>query len=371
MNKKQSIFILVPYLHNPGGVSNYYLALKPFLSDNIIYLYRGKNGKKNRITNSILDYYKFLKAVRININKGAVVINHSLGRGSFIRDTFYSLLTPKKYNQIIYFRGWNPGFEKKIDKSSLYRKWLALTFYKADHIIVLASTFKEKLLKWGYKHSISIETTLVDEQLLYGESFKSISSFRDKQNETSLLYLGNISKAKGVWKIVNSLDYLDNNSANKIKLTMAGEGKELKALQQYSNKNNLDIEFPGFIKQEKKAHALRKACLYVFPSTHGEGMPNAVLEAMAFGLPIITTRVGGIPDFFEEGKMGLYLENCNPEHIAKKIQYLLDRPELMKQISKYNYTYAKEHFYASKVAKRLENIVNSVIDLENDKKGKN
>jgi len=84
-------------------------------------------------------------------------------------------------------------------------------------------------------------------------------------------------------------------------------------------------------------------------------------------LPVITTRVGGIPDFFEDGKMGLFLDNREPEHIAEKIRYLLDRPELMEQMSKYNFEYAKEHFYASKVAKRLEKIISSVIEEKTGK----
>jgi len=95
-------------------------------------------------------------------------------------------------------------------------------------------------------------------------------------------------------------------------------------------------------------------------------MPNSALEAMAFGLPVITTRVGGIPDFFEAGKMGLFLDNRKPEHIAEKIKYLIERPQLMKQMSEYNYHYAMQHFYASKVAKRLENIIHGVIEGKNE-----
>ncbi len=356
----KQVFFLVPRLYNPGGVSNYYSSLKPFLSKNITYLYRGKDGKINLIARMLLDYFLFFKTVRHGNKNGVVLINHSLGAGGFLRDSIYSIITPEAYSQIVFFRGWSTEFEKKINESWLLKKWLMFTFFKADQIIVLASAFKEKLKEWGYKRSITIETTLVDEQLLKGETFGSISDYRSNLEATQLLYLGNISKAKGVWDIVKSLEFFTNNSFRTIELTIAGTGKELERLQQYSIDYNLNIRFTGFVRQERKAQVFRKAHLYVFPSSHGEGMPNSLLEAMAFGLPVITTRVGGIPDFFEDGKMGLFLENSDPEHIAEKIHYLIKRPGLMKQISEYNYKYAMNHFYASKVARRLEKIIESV-----------
>jgi len=290
-----------------------------------------------------------------------------LGPGSFFRDAFYTLLTPKKYKQIIYFRGWNPAYEKKIDKSWFHQKWLKHTFLKADHIIVLSSAFKAKLFEWGYNRPITIETTVVDEQLLNGKTFNTISDFRSSMKEPHLLYLGNVSEAKGVWEVLKAKEYLDEGLSHNTQIIIAGVGKELTALQQYSKEKKINVEFPGFVRQERKAQTFLKAHLYIFPSIHGEGMPNSILEAMAFGLPIITTRVGGIPDFFVAGKMGLYIDAREPKHIAEKIQWLLDRPELMKQMSEYNYNYAREHFYASMVARRLENMIASV-ENKTDKK---
>ena len=354
--------ILLPRLNNPGGVSNYYSVLKPYLSDNFTYVLRGKDSAKNKIRRIITDYIKFYKIVSDSRYIKVVLINSSLGYGGFFRDGLYSLITPKSTKRIIFYRGWNPSFEKIITTSWLLKFWFRNTFLKADHIIVLSSEFKAKLQEWGYKGPISIETTLVDEQLLNGQTWDSVFEYRAMIKQPSLLYLGNVSRAKGVWEIVDSLNHFNGNSLTQdIRLIIAGAGQQLKALQKYTKNNGLNVTFLGYVRDKQKAQAFKNGHIYIFASYH-EGMPNSVLEAMAFGLPVITTRVGGIPDFFKEGIMGIYLDNREPEHITEKIEYLLERPELMKNMSEYNYNYAKEHFYAGKVAKRLENIINNVIE---------
>ncbi len=63
------------------------------------------------------------------------------------------------------------------------------------------------------------------------------------------------------------------------------------------------MRFLGHVSGAAKTQAFRAADIYLFTSL-AEGMPNSVLEAMAFGLPIVTRPVGGIRDFFEDGRMG-------------------------------------------------------------------
>ena len=359
-----SINILVPRLYNQGGVANYYKTLREHLGPEYEYIYRGNfSSDESRLAvpwRMFKDYALFRNKTRRGTK--AIVINSSLGTGGFFRDGLYMIMSPRNVEKIVFFHGWDPEFEKKIDNSLFLRKWLENTFLKADHIIVLSSEFKAKLREWGYHGPISLETTLVDEQLVKDETLESTTENRVKLETPTLLYLGNISRAKGVWEVLDSLKHLnDYEQYQDIQLKIAGAGKELDALQQYTEDNQLNVEFLGYVRDEQKAQAFKNAHIYVFPSIHGEGMPNSILEAMAFGLPIITTRVGGLPDFFEDGKMGLFLDSREPEHIAEKIRYLLDRPELMQQMSKYNFEYAKEHFYASKVAKRLEAIIDQVV----------
>ncbi|MDD3654570.1 MAG: glycosyltransferase family 4 protein [Desulfotomaculaceae bacterium] len=359
-----SVKILVPRLYNVGGVANYYSTLRGYIGQEYEYIYRGntsRNESKLKIPWRMLkDYSVFYRKTRYGAK--AIVINSSLGAGGFIRDGLYFLLAPWRVRKIVFFRGWNPGFEKKIDDSSIMKAWLKKTFLRADHILVLSSEFKSKLRQWGFEGPVNLGSTLVGENLLENESLEILSSFRHSNESTNILYLGNISKAKGVWDVIKAYKILYNQEGlQNLKCIIAGDGQELNELTKYSRTHDLDIEFPGYVREKQKTAVFKNAHLYVFPSAHHEGMPTSVLEAMAFGLPVITTRVGGLSDFFEDGKMGLFLDSREPEHIAEKIRYLLERPEVMRQMSEYNHRYAKEHFYASKVARHFESIIESVI----------
>ncbi|MCC5941646.1 MAG: glycosyltransferase family 4 protein, partial [Balneolaceae bacterium] len=291
-----------------------------------------------------------------------VLINSSLGKSGYYRDAFFMLLATNKKKRIVFFRGWNPHFEQKIDKSFLLKKIFQYSFLRADQIIVLSSEFKYKLLEWGYQRKIILETTVVDESLISDLPIEYLKKLRNSNQIPNILYLGNLKKEKGVLEIVKAVDhYVTINPGRKIKATIAGSGSMLEKLKSNVDKRRLPIHFPGYVKNDDKIQVLRNANIFLFASYH-EGMPNAVIEAMAFGLPILTTRVGGIPDFFEEGKMGFFLSSREPQHIAERIKYLLEQPELMKEMSRYNYHYAKEHFYANKVAKRLEKIIDDVVE---------
>ena len=99
---------------------------------------------------------------------------------------------------------------------------------------------------------------------------------------------------------------------------------------------------------------LSGADIYLLPTYHGEGMPTSILEAMAFGLVVITRPVGGLNDFFENGKMGLIVESKKSGDFERAIRRILEADaDEISTISKYNMEYAAQKFYASKVAKRL------------------
>lgn len=86
-------------------------------------------------------------------------------------------------------------------------------------------------------------------------------------------------------------------------------------------------------------------------------MPTVVLEAMAFGLPVMTRYVGGLCDFFEDGKMGRITNSCNPADFASMIEPFINDENYTKEVSLYNHEYALKHFMASKVGRKIEQLL--------------
>jgi glycosyltransferase involved in cell wall biosynthesis len=88
-------------------------------------------------------------------------------------------------------------------------------------------------------------------------------------------------------------------------------------------KNN--IIFTGYYPDEKLPKLYQAADIFAF-STFYEHHPFAVLEALATGLPVVTTTVGGISETIESGKNGFLVEPFNPQQFSEKILYLLEHP---------------------------------------------
>ena len=145
-------------------------------------------------------------------------------------------------------------------------------------------------------------------------------------------------------------------------MTVAGDGSEFNKARQYADSLRAEgIEFTGYIRGEAKHKAFIRADAYFFPSYYGEGMPNSLLEAMAYGLPLVTRPVGGIRSFFEDHRMGFATESKDPVVFAQLLEKLIQNKELRIRISAFNRQYAGEYFMASKAAKRIENIYREII----------
>lgn len=341
------ILINTPDLSCPGGVINHYNGLSKYWTKKVVYNEVGKRKGIPAPMVLIYDYIKFFFRCLFG-NYDVVLLNPSLGKTAIKRDALFLKISMWfNIKTVVFFHGWSADVVTELNNDSLS---FCKHFNGADKFIVLAESFKEDLLKWGITRPIYLSSTKVDDALLKGFSVK------DKKGSFDVLFLTRIETYKGIFTALEAFKIVELKFPSAT-LTIAGDGTKLEKAMKFVRENKLkNVQFLGNISGEILSQTFSNSGIYILPS-HGEGMPTSVLEAMAFGLPIISRPVGGLVDFFEEEKMGYLIESLDPKDYAETIIQLLENPEKIKEIGKYNHEYAKRNFMASKVAQEIEKIL--------------
>ncbi|MDO9197474.1 glycosyltransferase family 4 protein [Rhodoferax sp.] len=126
-----------------------------------------------------------------------------------------------------------------------------------------------------------------------------------------VLFLGRLEREKGVFDLVRAVAAIAHQVPG-IRLTLCGAGSAGGDVEQLAIQNGIGhlVDFPGWVDGEVKADLLRRAGVFVLPS-YAEGMPMAVLEAMAARTPVVASRVGAVANMLEDGASGFIVEPGN------------------------------------------------------------
>lgn len=355
--------ILHPDLNDPGGIANYYMKLKNKFTDPVEHFALGKRpgerGFLALILRMLKDYRRFRRALQ-HSPYDVIHLNPSLSVKGFFREGVFLRMAKKRGKKVIVFwRGWLKPFEKKIDNHFL---WLFRFFYgQSDAFIVLAREFQEVLERWGCRQPIYREVTVVDDVAVEGFDLEQVIAARRSSAKIRILFLARTVREKGVYETVDAYAKLKPGHPE-LELIVAGVGDELDPVKNYVREKGIsDVHFPGYVAHEAKFKLLREVHIFCYPTYYAEGMPNTILESMAFGLPIITRPVGGVADFFKHGEHGFISESKDPEVFARFMEKLIDDSNLFVQINRNNHRFAIEHFLASHAAQRLQQIYRDVL----------
>lgn len=371
MDKAKRILVLVPAKTARGGISNYYQVIRNELPEHVEYMERGsrtwpdRKGLINELLRAWNDYKKFKTRLSIG-DIGLIQTTTSLSLSTTIRDGLFIRHAIKRgLKTIVFFRGWD---DSAVERVKRYKYIFRFFFFKTDKLITLSDKAKRILSAWGYKNEILVETTLVDKNLLINVNENSIiskyESLKKGKGIFNLLYLSRIENRKGVYDLLEAYDILKKLSEKTINnyiLNICGDGSELESLKKLvKSKKTTNINIEGYVEGYSKEKAFREAHLFIFPS-HGEGMPNAILEAMGFGLPVLTTPVGGLIDFFIPGINGNFINIKDPNDLAEKITKSTLNLDLLMEMSLNNLRLANQKFRSDKVAERILTIFNKTL----------
>ncbi len=183
------------------------------------------------------------------------------------------------------------------------------SFY-ADELVL-----KENLLEKDNFTSAQIKPEFVN------EIEKIDKKYELTQDGVLIVTVSRLVKKNGVGDLIKAMKYLPDF----YKLRIVGEGKLGGKLKRLTKKLKLEsrVFFEGLVPHNKIWMYYHSAKVFVRPSL-SEGLGNVFFEAMHLRKPVISTSVGGIPDFLKEGETGWFCEPKNPKSIADKILYILN-----------------------------------------------
>jgi glycosyltransferase involved in cell wall biosynthesis len=258
---------------------------------------------------------------------------------------FLAKLLGKK--TIIHFH----AFSSKTTIYSKYRRVYQYLFNKSDCVIVLSEYWKKEL-----ENTFQLKDKT---KILYNPCSEPNYSIRHKK-QRQILYAGTVNARKGYSDLIKAFALIANNFPDwKIVFAGNGEIEQGKALAHELNIQDQTI-FLGWVNGNEKAKAFQETSIFCLPS-YAEGFPMAVLDAWAYGLPVITTPVGGLPDVLEEDKNALIFEPGNIQQLAQQLQRIIEDTTLRESIEKESVSLATNIFNRTVICKQLDDIYNNIL----------
>lgn len=246
-----------------------------------------------------------------------------------------------KKKTIVHFHAFSPDTTIRSKHQNVY-KYL---FNKADVVIVLSNLWKKYVNESFYLGdkvkvvynpctTVSVKTYPKKKQILYAGTVNNRKGYADL-----IKAFARIAIKYPTWKIV----FAGNGEI--------GQGKELaKSLQIESQ-----TVFLGWVSGQDKDEIFRQSSIFCLPS-YAEGFPMAVLDAWTYGLPVITTPVGGIPDVAIDGENMLLFNPGDIDMLAIQLERMIINNRLRERISAASYEFANHKFNIDTINQQLDDL---------------
>lgn len=225
------------------------------------------------------------------------------------------------------------------------QEWIKNSINDCDKLIVLSPQWRNYFIGIGIK----------EDKIIILNNIVSMPSDERSQiyddTPVRMLFMGTLSKRKGIRDLLNVIIEHHDELRGKFMLRFGGNEDE-DIIKKILSDNKLDdvARYEGWVTGEKKQKLQEWANVYILPS-YNEGLPISILEALSYGMPVISTPVGGIPEVVKSGKNGILVEPGNKDEIWSAIKYYLDNPayikceglESLKIVEPYTPVYVLDH----------------------------
>jgi glycosyltransferase involved in cell wall biosynthesis len=320
---KIQIVMIGASLEQNGGIATVEKLIIKHISKNIEIKHITSHDE-GCITHRLIVFIKALASLLLKLifQKTDIVYIHLSDGGSILRKAILALIA-FSFQKPVFIHAH--GAEFHVSYSGLpewAKKGLNRIFQQCQGFIVLSNTWRD-----FYVLNLGLDPQKVFVLLNPTELPIKIPK-RLNVEEVTLIFCGRVGQRKGAFDLIKAFANLPDTIKNCSKLILAGDG-DLEQAQNLVNSLNLSghINFLGWVSSEKRNELLANADIFILPS-YNEGLPMAILEAMAWGLPVISTSVGGIPELLTSNKNGLLLTPGDIEQLSQSMQFLIENKAL-------------------------------------------
>ena len=327
-----------------------------------------KGRGKLSFSNVLANLWNIIRFIVINIVFRPAIIYQSMAQNTtgFLRDSAFIIASCLLGRRIVvHFHGGS--FDRfYASRSRLFKWYIRFAISKIRRLIVLGERLKDQ-----FKGLIARDRCSV----IYN-GLPPLNNIADRKAASdnhpfSVLFMGYLSRAKGAVDIVKTAALVTkkeqkgwifhlcgepvNIERNIVFITNPNGGYDDITRVIDENKLNDVVLLHGPVYDSEKAKMFSTADIFVLPS-YSEACPIAILEAMAYGLPIITTPVGALPEMLKEGVNCMFVRENDPSDIADKLMSLRQDHSLRETMEKNNKALVRDRYTAEAFLTSQNNI---------------
>ncbi len=290
-----------------------------------------------KIAKALFPFTAFVKALRLNAANRYDMTWALMANQSAFAALFFKWMHPKTP----YYLELQDG--RALVEMTRRRPFLALVwplykqiYLKADRIKAISRFIELEVRSLGYKKHIALIPNAVDvakfsAPISDDKCAELKEHYGKRMGDVFLFTASRLVLSRGVEDTICALSFLPGN----VKLLIAGQGEDKLKLERIAEEAHLAdrVIWAGHVGHDTLPALYQISDIFVRPSII-EGFGNSFVEAFAAGIPIVATRVGGIPDFLIDEVTGLYCDVHNPESVADAVKRYISDPVLVQNIVK-------------------------------------
>ena len=301
-------------------------------------------GKFTKLLKSIKGYFHFVKVLLLE-KPELVHIHSSFGPSFYRKIPFIYMASWAKKPIINHCHG--ADFDSfYLNASNNKKKLIKIIYNKCTVMIALSDEWKERL-------SLIVQNDKIELIENYSRIHEdAITEKVNRKIKGQILFLGEIGQRKGCYDIPAVVEKVVKRFPN-VKFVLGGTG-DIETIKNLLRKKGVEknVVFPGWVRGKEKDRLLRESDIFFLPS-YNEGMPMSILDAMGYGLPIVSTRVGGITKIVHNGENGHVCEPGDVQAFSDALIKILINEDLWKKYGESSVAIVKNGYSFEGHIKRL------------------